>query len=73
MKPQNVISHRMFVAALTHEASQTRPSLEQNTAAPASPVRSPATRANHAPPLTGVVAQQLLLLADGSEWLPVRT
>jgi hypothetical protein len=73
MNAQNVISHRMFVAALTHEASQMHPSLEHNPAVPAGPDRSPAARAQHSPPLTGAVAQQLLLLAEGSEWLPART
>jgi hypothetical protein len=70
MNAQILISHRMFVAALSHDESQSsRP--RANGPASASPARRASRSGNAgAPEAPGPGAQQLFLLSEVAEFQP---
>jgi hypothetical protein len=65
MNAQNIISHRMFVAALNHDGNEESRTRRPNHSAAAVAHSSPGLRTNGAP--VGKAVQQLLLLTDGIE------
>jgi len=71
MNAQNLISHRMFVAALSHD--EHTPVRKAGNGASSSAPAHAGPRARHvAAPEPPTVAQQLYLLAEGAEFQPTQ-
>jgi hypothetical protein len=67
MNAQNIISHRLFVAALSHDENEASRKRRSNAAPSSSPNHGQRPRATAAPAPPRAVAQQLLLLSDVME------
>jgi hypothetical protein len=67
MSAQNIISHRMFVAALSHDEREGLRKRSPGGPPHAAPNGSLRPRASVASESPGAVAQQLLLLSDAIE------
>ncbi len=75
MSAQNIISHRMFVAALSHDPAVRGESAQPRRlrSEPAAAARGSRARPGAAASPPGAVAQQLLLLSEVVEFQPVQT
>lgn len=72
MSAHSIISHRMFVAALSHDESEETQKRRPNNSTAAAAIRGRRARAGTAQS-SGAEAQQLFLLPEAIEFLPVRT
>jgi len=70
MNAQNIISHRMFVAALNHDETENARPEGGGTASPAKSGRGRRAANAVAAESPVVVAQQLFLLSEFAEWQP---
>jgi len=73
MSGHSIISHRMFVAALSHDASEETRKHRSDDSTDSPAVRGRRARSGAANQSSGAVAQQLLLLSETIEFQPVES
>jgi len=72
MNAHSIISHRMFVAALSHDEYERIHKRGTGASSPAASNRDQLAGNTVAPESPGAVAQQLLLLSEVAEFQPVQ-
>jgi hypothetical protein len=70
MNAQNIISHRMFVAALSHDEFEAVHKHGAGASSPATSNRGPRASKAVTPESPGAAAQQLFLLTEFAEFQP---